>query len=83
MADEVLINSFRIEVGDSATGVFTPDLGGISVTDRSVVFRAPASSKFYKVSAVKNAGPVIVTSVGAVQVIVDNNPPAPSNLSVE
>ena len=79
-ADEVLIDSFLVESGPSAAGPWN-SFQSVFANARSKTFSAGAVSEFYRVSAVKNGG-ASTPSTEVVQVVIDNTPPAPTNLSV-
>jgi len=80
VADEGLIDNFTIEEGLTAAGPFTSAFA-VPPSAREKNFSADTVTKFYRVVAVKNGGGS-TPSVGTVEVIIDNSPPAPTNLSV-
>jgi hypothetical protein len=80
VADEGLIDNFTIESSPNTGGPFA-SFAAVPQSARSKDFSAPDAQTFYRVVAVKNGG-ASTPSVQVVQVIIDNSPPAPTNLAV-
>jgi hypothetical protein len=80
VSDEGLIDNFTIESSPNTGGPFT-SFAAVAPSARSKAFTAPDVQTFYRVVAVKNGG-ASTPSPEVVQVIIDNSPPAATNLSV-
>jgi hypothetical protein len=81
VAHESLIDEFRIESADVSTGPFSVVVGGLPVSSRTKSLVAGTQNKFFRVAAVKGA---IASFAGnLVQVLIDNTPFPPEDVTVE
>jgi hypothetical protein len=81
VAHESQIDEFRIESSDSPTGTFAVVVGGLPVSSRTKALVAGTQNKYFRVAAVKGSN----ASYGGnlVQVIIDNTPFPPEDVTVE
>lgn len=80
-AHESSIDEFRIESSDTPNGTKSVVVGGLPVNSRSKSLVAGAQNKYFHVAAVKGA--VASYAGNSVQVIIDNTPFPPEDVSVE
>ncbi len=80
-AHESSIDEFRIESSDTPTGTKSVVVGGLPVSSRSKALVAGTQNKYFHLAAVK--GSIASYAGNAVQVIIDNTPYPPEDVTVE